>query len=63
MSDLYEARRQNVQTEAAQELLQREHHGSELAAVGIVFIAEGDGAVWEIQSLQPAARPGRAPRR
>src|SRR5260370_8632794 len=54
MADLYEAWRQDVQTEPAQELLHREGHRAELAAVGIVFIAEGDRAVLEIQSLQPA---------
>ena len=32
MSDFDEARRENVQTEAAQELFEAERHGSDLAA-------------------------------
>lgn len=58
MPDLYEAWRQDVQTEPAQELLLRESHGSELTATGIVFIAEGDRAVLQIQSLQAAVGDG-----
>ena len=54
MPDLDEARRQNVQTKAAQKFLQRQCHRSDLTAVGVVLIAEGDRAAAEIQSLYSA---------
>ena len=58
MPDLDEAWRQDVQTETAEELLQRERHRAELAFVGVVFIAEGERTVLEIQPLQPAVGDG-----
>jgi len=54
MPDLDEARRQDVQTEAAKKLLQRQRHGSDSTFVGIIFVAKGDHAVLKIQSLQAA---------
>ena len=58
VADFDEARRQDVQAEAAEELLQRERHRSDLTVVGIVLVAEGDGAVLQIQSLHSAVGDG-----
>ena len=58
MANLDEARRQDVETEAAQELLQRESHRAALAAVGVVFVPEGDRVVGKIQSFQAAVGDG-----
>jgi len=58
MANLDEAGRQDVETEAAQELLQREEHRADLAAVGVVFVPEGDRMVGEIQGFQAAVGNG-----
>ena len=60
MSDLDEAQRQDVQTKAAQELLERERHRSDLTAVGVVFVAKGDRALLQIHSLQATVGDGHA---
>ncbi len=58
MADLEEAWRQAVPTEAAQELLQRQPHGWELALVGVVLVAEAQRAVLLVQNLPAAISKG-----
>ena len=58
MPDLDEARRQDVQTKAAKKLLLWECHRSDSTLVGIIFVAKGDRAVVNIQSLYSAVGDG-----
>ena len=58
VADAHEAARQQVQQEAAQELIDRQSHEPLLVAVGGVAPAEGDVAVGE--SNQPAVGDGDA---
>jgi hypothetical protein len=43
--DLDEARRQQVQPEATQELLQRQGQRFEAVVVGVILVGESDGVV------------------
>jgi len=54
MPELYEARRQDMQTKPAKELHLRERHGADLSAMGIILIPESNRAVLKIQSLKAA---------
>jgi hypothetical protein len=58
MPDLDEPRRQNVETEAAEELRWLKRHRSDLTAVGIVFVLERNRARLGIQRLQSAVGDG-----
>ena len=58
MADLEEAWRHAVPTEAAQELLQRQPHGWELALAGRVLVVEAQRAVLLIQNLPAAISKG-----
>ena len=60
MPDLDKPKRQDVETEAAEELRLREGHGSELTAMGIIFIAKSNRAGLVIQRLQSAVGDGDA---
>jgi len=58
MPDLDEPRRQNVETEAAEELRLLKRHRADLTAVGIVFVLERNRAGLGIQRLQSAVGDG-----
>lgn len=58
VADFDKARRQDVQTKPAKKLLQRKWHRSDLTIVGVVLIAEGDGAAFQIQGFESAVGDG-----
>ena len=53
VTDLDEALGQQVQTEATEELCQRQGQGFDPVGVGVVLVGEGDGLGWQIQALEP----------
>jgi hypothetical protein len=57
-ADFYEAEGQDVQTKAAEELLQRQGHLPDPTFVSIVLIAEGDGTLLTIQDRQSVIGDG-----
>ena len=58
VADLDKTRRQDVQTEAAQELRQREGHGSDLAVVGIGLVQLPGGDSPGVRDILEASRSG-----